>query len=78
MSIPPAQLTVDSPLEPDSKGMFVGQNAYFVGFPYGMDFAQTYDTLPDVFGFVKRATVAQFDGFLHHIERAMCDGCCSN
>jgi hypothetical protein len=61
--IPPAQMTVDFPLEPDSKGMIVGQDAYFVGFPYGLEFAQTYDTLPDVFGFVKRATVAQFDGF---------------
>ncbi len=61
--IPPAQMTVDFPLEPDSKGMIVGQDAYFVGFPYGLAFAQTYDRQPDVFGFVKRATVAQFEDF---------------
>lgn len=33
--VPAAQITVDFPLEPDSKGLFAGQDAYFVGFPTG-------------------------------------------
>jgi hypothetical protein len=57
--VPPAQVSVNFPLEPTSKGMMVGQEAYFVGFPYGT--FTTYANQPDVFGFVKRATVAQFD-----------------
>lgn len=53
------QITVNFALEPASKGMLAGQEAYFVGFPYGT--FSTYATQPDVFGFVKRATVARFD-----------------
>ena len=56
--IPPKQLTVDYPLEANSKGMLAGQDAYFVGYPYG-EFL-TYPTMPDVLGFVKRATVSAF------------------
>jgi hypothetical protein len=51
--IPPAQLTVDLPLEPDSSGLAVGQDAYFVGFPYGLRFAPT--------GLVSKAVVAQIE-----------------
>jgi hypothetical protein len=59
--VPPSQVTVNFPLEPTSAGMLVGQDAYFVGFPYGNAFATTYTNQPNVFGFVKRATVSQFD-----------------
>jgi hypothetical protein len=51
--IPSAQLTVDLPLEPDSSGLGVGQDAYFVGFPYGLRFAPS--------GLVGKATVAQLE-----------------
>ena len=51
--IPAAQLTVDLPLEPDSSGLGVGQDAYFIGFPYGLRFAPT--------GLVGKATVAQLE-----------------
>jgi hypothetical protein len=51
--IPPVQLTVDLPLEPDSSGLAVGQDAYFTGFPYGLRFAPT--------GLVMKAAVAQFE-----------------
>jgi hypothetical protein len=59
--IPDAQLTVTYPLEPSSKGMASGQDAYFVGFPYHT--AMTYKSLPDVMGFVRRATVSAFQSF---------------
>ena len=68
--VPPAQITVNYPLEPTSKGMFAGQEAYFVGFPYGT-FA-TYTNQTNIFGFIKRATVARFDSAMgtgaHTIE----------
>ena len=51
--IPPTQLTVDLPLEPDSSGLGVGQDAYFIGFPYGLRFAPS--------GLVGKATVAQLE-----------------
>ena len=54
--VPPAQLTVAFPLEPNAEGIAVGQDAYFVGFPYGEGVA--YGTLPDVFGHVKRVTLS--------------------
>ena len=65
--VPPSQVTVSFPLEATSSGMMVGQDAYFVGFPYGEAFATTFATQPNVFGFVKRATVAgfQFDESAH-------------
>lgn len=59
--VPPEQLTVNFPLDPTSKGMAVGQDTYFVGFPY--DTTLTYRSLPDVFGLVKRATVAGFESY---------------
>lgn len=71
--VPPAQVTVNFALEPTSKGMMAGQDAYFVGFPYG-NFT-TYATQPDVFGFVKRATVAQFDSLPDaHAQMILLDG----
>lgn len=59
--IPSAQVTVNLPLEPTSKGLFLGQDAYFVGFPFALQFAKTYGSLPNVFGFVGKATVGQID-----------------
>ena len=51
--IPPTQLTVDLPLEPDSSGLGVGQDAFFIGYPSGLRFAPT--------GLVGKATVAQIE-----------------
>jgi hypothetical protein len=56
--VPQTQISVDYSLEPTAKGMFLGQDAYFVGFPYGQ--FTTYSSMPWVFPVVKRATVAQF------------------
>lgn len=56
-----AQLTVNFQLDPTSKGMAVGQDAFFVGFPFGASI--TYNSLPDVFGFVRKATVAALERF---------------
>lgn len=64
--IPPAQITVNYKLDPTSKGMMDGQDAYFVGFPYGESMAITYENMPDVFALVKHATVA---GFKSHPEK---------
>lgn len=60
--IPPTQLTIDFPLEASSVPVEVGQDVYFVGFPNGGEHAVTYPNMPYVFGFVKRATLAQFVG----------------
>lgn len=57
--IPPTQLTVDFPLEANSAGIELGQDTYFVGYPNGAEHAVTYSNMPAVFGFVKRATLAQ-------------------
>lgn len=57
--VPPAQLTVAFPLQPSSVRMILGQDVHFVGYPFGM--IKTYAGSPDVFGVVKKATVAQFD-----------------
>lgn len=54
--IPKKQLTVNLPLEASVTGIMLGQDAYFVGFPYGMNV--TYRTHPNVFPFVKRATLS--------------------
>jgi hypothetical protein len=51
--IPSVQLTVDLPLEPDPSDLAVGQDAYFIGFPYGLRFAPT--------GLVMKAGVAQLE-----------------
>jgi hypothetical protein len=74
--IPPKQITVintvinNDPLDPTSTGIAVGQGAYFAGFPCGLHFAKTYSSLPRVFGFVKRATVAQLDAMPdRHLQR---------
>lgn len=73
--IPPEQITVNYSLEPTSMGMAVGQDAYFVGFPYGPQFAKTYSSLPDVYGFVKKATVAQLDSMPdRNMQRILLDG----
>lgn len=51
--IPPTQLTANLPLEPDSSGLIVGEDAYFVGFPYGLRFAPA--------GLVSKASIAQLE-----------------
>lgn len=73
--VPPTQITVDYPLEPSSKELAVGQDAYFVGFPYGLEHATTYTAMSTVFGLVKRATVAQFDSMPQiNAQRIILDG----
>jgi len=73
--VPPAQVTVNLPLEPTSKGLFDGQDAYFVGFPFALQFAKTYSSQPYVFGFVKKATVAQLDSMPDsNAQRILLDG----
>jgi len=70
--IPPKQITVINNylLDPTSTGIAVGQDAYFAGFPCALHFAKTYSSLPRVFGFVKRATVAQLDTLPdRHLQR---------
>lgn len=56
--VPPSQLTINYQLEPTSQGLAVGQDAYFVGYPYGS--LLTYKSLPDVFGLIKKAIVSGF------------------
>jgi len=73
--VPPKQITVNFPLEPTSVGLAVGQDAYFVGFPYGLHFAKTYNSLPSIYGFVKKATVAQLDSMPESsMQRILLDG----
>jgi hypothetical protein len=74
--IPPKQITVintvinNDHLDPTSTGIAVGQDAYFDGFPCALHFAKTYSSRPRVFGFVKRATVAQLDTLPdRHLQR---------
>jgi S1-C subfamily serine protease len=49
--VPPVQLTVTFPLEPTTDKVLFGQDAYFVGFPYGisMDGKQVNDSYPIAF-----------------------------
>jgi hypothetical protein len=73
--VPSAQLTVNFPLEPTSVGLEVGQDAYFIGFPYGLRSAKTHNGLYGVFGVVKKATVAQFDSMPQlRAQRILLDG----
>jgi Trypsin-like peptidase domain len=73
--VPPEQITVNFSLEPTSVGLMVGQDAYFVGFPYGHTFAKSYSNLPDIFGLVKKATVAQLDSMpASNAQRILLDG----
>jgi Trypsin-like peptidase domain len=73
--VPSAQLTVSYPLEPSSVGLEVGEDAYFIGFPYGARSAKTYSSLPGVFGVAKKATVAQFDSMpQRRAQRILLDG----
>jgi hypothetical protein len=59
--VPESQLTASYSLEPSSKGMIDGQNAYFVGFPYHS--AVVYKSLPGVMPFIRRATVSAVQSF---------------
>lgn len=57
--VPPKQLTVTHPLTPVSNGVFMGQEVWFVGFPFSMP-AIFGNTAGDI-GIARRAMVAQFD-----------------
>jgi hypothetical protein len=71
--IPPKQLTINYSLEPTSSGMVIGQDAYFVGYPFGI--AKIYATLPDVFGVIKKATVSLFNSQPDkHMNEILLDG----
>jgi S1-C subfamily serine protease len=73
--VPPAQLTVSYSLEPESKGLELGQDAYFVGYPYGTEFIRTYNGISGVFGLVKKVAVAQFDSMPErNMQRLLLDG----
>lgn len=54
--VPPAQLTVAFDLPPTSAGLTLGQDVYFLGFPYGQIHSQLSPT-PNVmpFAFMKKA-----------------------
>jgi hypothetical protein len=56
--VPPAPLTVVETMVPvDSSGFFIGQNAYFVGFPLGMH-SQAKTNPPRPIGFVKQGMIS--------------------
>ena len=57
--VPPKQLTVTHPLTPASDGVFMGEDVWFVGFPFAMP-AIFGNTAGDI-GIARRAMVAQFD-----------------
>ncbi len=57
--VPPKQLTVTHPLTPVSNGVFLGQDVWFVGFPFSMP-AIFGNTAGDI-GIARKAMVAQFD-----------------
>ena len=63
--VPPSQLTVNFPLEPTSKGLSVGEDAFFVGFPYAQETSVKLNgTYP--LGFAKKAIVSAFDPLPDH------------
>lgn len=51
--IPPKQMTVTYALPPEGKGMVIGQDVYFVGYPYG-DLALTTLAGTESIGFVRK------------------------
>jgi hypothetical protein len=58
--VPPSQLTVDFPLEPSSKGLAVGEDAFFVGFPFGQATSVRLNGIYPM-GLAKKAMVSGFD-----------------
>jgi hypothetical protein len=64
----------DLTLPPDAAGLTVGQEAFFLGFPFGlfgeMGAANNHYPLP----FVKRATVSCFEHNQHGLHRIFLDG----
>jgi S1-C subfamily serine protease len=74
--IPAAQLTPSSELEPDPTQFFYGQEAYFVGFPYGI-----FMSAPKAMGdqpvpFIKRAAISSkvTINAEKHAEQLLLDG----
>jgi len=51
--------TSDLPLRAQSKGVFLGQDAYFAGFPFGE--AKVFSDKEEVLPVVRKVVVAQFD-----------------
>ena len=73
--VPPKQVSVNFALPPDHAGDFVGEDVYFVGFPFGTEHAITYPTMAGVFGVVKRATIAQLEYLpAENVQRLWLDG----
>lgn len=64
----------DLVLQPDATGLAVGQDVFFLGFPFGlfgeMGAANNHYPLP----FAKRATVSCFEHNLHGLHRIFLDG----
>jgi hypothetical protein len=56
--IPPAQLTPALVLEPDPTQFFFGQDAYFVGFPYGISMRAPEAMGDRPFPFIRRAAIS--------------------
>jgi Trypsin-like peptidase domain len=52
--VPSHQVSITHKLEPELKGMIVGQDVYFVGFPYA-DYSLTTNTEIQSIGFVRKA-----------------------
>ncbi len=73
--VPPKQVSVNYELVPDHAGDFVGEEVYFIGFPFGEEHAITYPTMAGVIGIVKRATIAQLEYFpAEKVQRLWLDG----
>jgi S1-C subfamily serine protease len=73
--VPKTQVTVSYDLPANLAGTAVGADAYFVGFPFGLEHAITYPTLGGVFGIIKRATIAQLEWIPDlKIQRIWLDG----
>ena len=65
----PRRLTPDNlPMEVSSDGVFYGQTAYFLGFPYGLIGKLTLGTDGFPLPFVKRATISLFDGSVLYLD----------
>jgi hypothetical protein len=71
--VPERQLTDSLPLESGSNGAFVGQDAYFVGFPYGLKIEGTTANGTYPLPFVKKALISAFD-FTNPVKKIYLDG----
>ena len=60
--VPPAQLTVNFPLEPTTDKVFYGQDTYFVGFPYGISTDGRNVNAPYPCAFIKKGIFSATKG----------------